>query len=142
VGGRLSCSFRERRGIAVFFILAMLVASPNICDSAVQQDMNRCALDRANRADQLLADELQASRSWGAENAGDGKGRPGGATSDGDSYANVLENAERTWLIYRDAQCRLAVYRYHGGSMAPMVEFGCRADLTEARIAQLKALRD
>ena len=67
---------------------------------------------------------------------------PKGETSDGDGCAVVLKSAQRAWLIYRNAQCRLETYPHHGGSILPMVDFGCRADVTNARTAGLTALRE
>ena len=50
----------------------------------------------------------------------------------------VLRQAQRAWIIFRDAQCTYEGYgEARGGSMEPMVFSGCRARLTRERIVQL-----
>jgi uncharacterized protein YecT (DUF1311 family) len=49
-----------------------------------------------------------------------------------------MREAQRAWLVFRDAQCTVEGYEEaRGGSMEPMVYSGCRARLTRERIAQL-----
>jgi uncharacterized protein YecT (DUF1311 family) len=50
-----------------------------------------------------------------------------------------MREAQRAWLIFRDAQCTVEGYdEARGGSMEPMVYSGCRARLTRERTAQLR----
>ena len=50
-----------------------------------------------------------------------------------------MREAQRAWLIFRDAQCTVEGYgEARGGSMEPMVYSGCRARLTRERIVQLR----
>ena len=51
-----------------------------------------------------------------------------------------LKEAERTWLSYRDIQCKAAAQQYEGGSMAPMIYSQCLTKLTEHRTADLKSI--
>jgi uncharacterized protein YecT (DUF1311 family) len=51
-----------------------------------------------------------------------------------------LREAERTWISYRDIQCKAATQQYEGGSMAPMIYSQCLATLTEHRTADLKSI--
>ena len=57
-----------------------------------------------------------------------------------ETAATSLEEAERTWLSYRDIQCKAAAQQYEGGSMAPMIYSQCLTKLTEHRIADLKGI--
>jgi len=50
----------------------------------------------------------------------------------------VLREAQRAWVIFRDAQCTYEGYgEARGGSMEPMVFSDCRARLTRERVVQL-----
>jgi uncharacterized protein YecT (DUF1311 family) len=50
-----------------------------------------------------------------------------------------MREAQRAWLVFRDAQCTVEGYgEARGGSMEPMVYSGCRARLTRERIVQLR----
>ena len=52
-----------------------------------------------------------------------------------------LREAQRAWLVFRDAHCTVQGYdEARGGSMEPMVYGGCRAALTRQRTAQLRGL--
>ena len=50
-----------------------------------------------------------------------------------------LREAQRAWLVFRDAHCTVQGYdEARGGSMEPMVYGSCRAALTRRRTAQLR----
>jgi uncharacterized protein YecT (DUF1311 family) len=49
-----------------------------------------------------------------------------------------LREAQRAWVSFRDAQCRLESFEARGGSMQPMLDSGCRAAVTRARTAELR----
>ena len=51
-----------------------------------------------------------------------------------------LKEAERTWISYRDIQCKAAAQQYEGGSIAPMVYSQCLTTVTEHRTADLKSI--
>ena len=50
----------------------------------------------------------------------------------------TLREAQRAWVAFRDANCRLESFEARGGSMQPMLDAGCRATLTRARTAELR----
>jgi len=56
-------------------------------------------------------------------------------------FASLLE-AQRAWLTFRDAHCRLEGYYARGGSLEPLLVSTCKTALTEARIGELRALAD
>ena len=49
-----------------------------------------------------------------------------------------LKTAENAWLKYRDANCEFVADQYKGGSMRPMIEAICLADVTNNRNTELK----
>ena len=51
-----------------------------------------------------------------------------------------LKEAERTWISYRDIQCRAAAHQYEGGGMAPMIHSQCLTTVPEHRTADLKSI--
>ena len=51
-----------------------------------------------------------------------------------------LKEAERTWISYRDVQCKAAAQLYEGGSIAPMIYSQCLTAVTEHRTADLKSI--
>lgn len=54
--------------------------------------------------------------------------------------ANAHENllkAQRAWIDYRDGQCEAEGAQYAGGSIRPLIEATCKADLTRQRTEQL-----
>jgi uncharacterized protein YecT (DUF1311 family) len=52
----------------------------------------------------------------------------------------LVVQAQRQWLAYREAHCKIYEEMYKGGSMLPMVIFGCREETTLSRIKELKAV--
>lgn len=50
----------------------------------------------------------------------------------------LLRDAQRSWLTFRDKQCRYESSAVQGGSAAPMVQSGCLKRLTQDRTRQLR----
>ena len=120
----------------VALLLAAAVMQPaeddpleNACYEAdhSQQSMNRCAGDAYQRANQAL------NAQWAKVLAGYG---------DDPETKKLLLDAQRAWLKYRDAHCKLAASDSIGGSMWPMLNSGCLASLTRQRTRELKELID
>ncbi|MDP3340247.1 lysozyme inhibitor LprI family protein [Frigidibacter sp.] len=63
-----------------------------------------------------------------------------GQPADLKGAADALRAAQRAWVSYRDLACTAEGYQMRGGSAEPMVIYGCRARLTEARTEELLAL--
>jgi uncharacterized protein YecT (DUF1311 family) len=49
-----------------------------------------------------------------------------------------LETVQQQWVIYRDAHCRWEAAAFETGSVQPMWEANCRAELTRERINVLR----
>jgi uncharacterized protein YecT (DUF1311 family) len=105
------------------------------CDAPVaQMDMNFCADLDFQRADaelnRVYREEIAGAHQADREIDRSFDRRP--------TAEAVLREAQRAWVIFRDAQCIYEAYgEARGGSMEPMVDSGCRARLTRERIAQL-----
>ena len=56
-----------------------------------------------------------------------------------DKEKQLLVNAEKSWLLYRDNHCKFEKAVYEGGSIQPLIYFNCLEELTKKRIAELKA---
>ncbi|MEG3176360.1 lysozyme inhibitor LprI family protein [Sphingomonas sp. RB3P16] len=100
-----------------------------------QAAMNRSAGSSYAQADAAMTAQWKRTYAYM-------KGRDAQDTSRGGGfgYAGALLESQRAWLKYRDTQCVVEGGVYAGGSMQPMVSAQCRATLTRARTAQLKAL--
>ena len=123
-------------------VLAMAAVADDHCgDKTNQAAMNECSGASATRAEAELnrvwklayAAEQQADRDR-AQDPDDphrpGKGEPG--------YAAALLTAQRAWLAFREAHCRVERYQWVGGTMEPFAENECMVDVTQARIRQLR----
>ena len=49
-----------------------------------------------------------------------------------------LQEAQRAWIKFRDAECESRADEFRGGSIMPMIYAGCAERLTKARTAELK----
>lgn len=52
---------------------------------------------------------------------------------------SLLRDAQRSWIGFRDQQCKFEASGVRGGSAYPMVYGGCMARLSQDRTRQLKA---
>jgi len=49
----------------------------------------------------------------------------------------LLLDAQRKWIIYKEAHCKSASASYEGGSIQPLIYFNCLREITNERIKQL-----
>ena len=54
--------------------------------------------------------------------------------------ADALKEAQRAWIPYRDKACKAYGFQGRGGSIEPMLIYGCLATMTRARAEELKDL--
>jgi len=109
-------------------------------DRGVQQAMNMCAAEEFAKADAALNAQWKETRltmkgrdqRWAKYNTPERDRRPG-------YFASLLE-AQRAWLAYRDAHCRLDGYFARGGSLEPLLVSTCKTALTEERTRELRSL--
>ncbi|SHN49957.1 lysozyme inhibitor LprI family protein [Erythrobacter sanguineus] len=111
----------------------------NCDDPQVQQEMNWCAGRDFEVADERLNAQWKETaavmKAQDAEFAAYGSERD---TREG-FFESLLE-AQRGWLRYRDAHCRVDGYTARGGSLEPLLVSTCKARLTRTRTRELKEL--
>jgi uncharacterized protein YecT (DUF1311 family) len=112
----------------MFFLLFSIVtfaasARADECDNPMDQStMNACAQDAYRKSDAELNALYKKVQSRNKEDGEAGK---------------LLIAAERAWVAFRDAECAFDAAPNTGGSIYPLVYFGCLDRLTRARIDQL-----
>ena len=100
-------------------LLASTAAQADACDKAVvQNDLNQCAQDRYDAADRALNEAWRALP---------------------DVKKTALRGEERAWIARRDAGCKEEAAENEGGSIYPMVYFGCMEKKTRERTKALKS---
>jgi uncharacterized protein YecT (DUF1311 family) len=126
-------------GLVAALLLSAQDPPWNCANPQAQQEMNYCAGQDFERADaelnnvyrSAIASAQQADRDYARDGGG-------GAIEGGPGEEATLREAQRAWVSFRDAQCRMESFEARGGSMQPMLEGGCRATLTRARTAELR----
>lgn len=129
--------------ITFAFALLLTAQDPawNCENPQAQQEMNYCAGQDFERADAELntvyRGAIERAREADREYA---RIDPGGANArSGEPGEEAgLREAQRAWVTFRDAHCRLQSFEARGGSMQPMLDAGCRATITRARTAELR----
>ena len=125
--------------------------APDGCGAlGVQAEVNdRAARDFAE-ADAALNAAWGPARDWAEDmdaraqrdqDTGVRIGPPGfGGLGEGQTLAQGLLDAQRSWLRYRDGHCAASAATFSGGSMWPMLYDACRAGLTRDPTDELRAL--
>jgi uncharacterized protein YecT (DUF1311 family) len=90
-------------------------------DGRTQYEMNACAAEKLARADSLLNHSYQQLLRVIEPDRVD-----------------ALREAQRAWIRFRDAECEFQASEVGGGSLQPMVEALCLADLTEKRAEEFE----
>jgi uncharacterized protein YecT (DUF1311 family) len=129
--------------ITAFVALLLAAQDPqwNCENPQAQQEMNYCAAEDFRRADAELNTVYRTAitNAQAADRDYAGLADGGGGPSDGGPGEEAtLRAAQRAWIALRDANCRLESFEARGGSMQPMIDAGCRATMTRARIAELR----
>jgi len=121
--------------ILAFSALPVLAQEPKPdCKNPItQMEMTYCEEQELDAADKILNTEYQKARkamkTWDADAEGSFKGAE-----------DALVKAQRAWIAYRDAQCASYGFQARGGTMEPMLIYGCQAELTRKRTDELKDL--
>jgi uncharacterized protein YecT (DUF1311 family) len=108
-------------------IAALLIAAQGLATAPLlaqtQSAMNTAATGQAKAADAALNAQYKA-------------------TAARLSPANrlLLRDAQRSWISFRDQQCRFETAGVKGGSAFPLVQAGCLRKLSEDRTRQLRSL--
>lgn len=110
----------------------------NCEDPIYQQEMNYCAGQDYMAADAELNAQWKVTAA--AMKVQDASFAEYGGNDTREGFFESLLEAQRGWLRYRDAHCRVEGYTARGGSMEPMLASGCKAHLTRLRTKELKEL--
>jgi uncharacterized protein YecT (DUF1311 family) len=125
----------------MIFAAALLLSAQapqwNCANPQAQQEMNYCAEQDFERADAEL-NAVYRTAIAAAQQADRDYAHDAGGAGDGTGEEATLREAQRAWVSFRDAQCRMESFEARGGSMQPMLDAGCRATLTRARTAELR----
>jgi uncharacterized protein YecT (DUF1311 family) len=116
----------------ILLALTLVAAQPADCRNAMTQlDIDSCAAEQAraaeadmNRVAAQLMRELQARD----------RATPGRAGQE------RLRAAQRTWIDFREAQCRLAGLQAMDGSLEAALVTSCMRDMTERRANELRMM--
>ncbi len=105
--------------VVLLLLLAAAPAAADECEHATTQNaLNICAEDNYRTADEAL------NSAWA--------GLP-------DATKSKLRDGQRDWIAQRDTQCKATAAEAEGGSMYPLLYFGCLADKTQDRTRWLRA---
>ena|ERR1043166_977565 len=95
---------------------------PKPCEDAqTQADMNNCWGNEYKKADVQLNKTYQELTAMLDE-----------------EDKSELKTAEAAWIKYRDSHCQFVSDQYRGGSIRPMIEAICLADVTNNRTTELR----
>ena len=95
------------------------------CPGQTQVELNACAAQEYQQADAVL------NAAWG----------PAKSVADSAGMGEVLLDAQRKWLAFRDAACSAEAGLFQGGSIQPLVWYSCLTRLTVARTEDLYNIR-
>lgn len=108
---------------ALFFAYPPARADDATCDKATNQnELNACAQDNYAAADRTLNETYHSLT----------------ARLDAAGKARLISD-ERGWIARRDGECKAEAAQNEGGSIYPLVYFGCLTEKTKARTKELQA---
>lgn len=123
-------------------ILVAVLVSPALaeekvdCNNAMTQlEMTTCANLDWQQADEELNAAYKAAMSKMRET-------DEFLPEDQRGAAETLREAQLAWIPYRDKACDAYGFQARGGTMEPMLVYGCRAQLTEQRTKELEELTE
>lgn len=129
-------------GVLWGLILVAVLVSPALaeekvdCNNAMTQlEMTTCANLDWQQADEELNVAYKAAMSKMRET-------DEFLPEDQRGAAETLREAQRAWIPYRDKACDAYGFQARGGTMEPMLVYGCRAQLTEQRTKELEELTE
>ncbi|PIJ52049.1 hypothetical protein BL250_02045 [Erwinia sp. OLTSP20] len=108
--------------VAALLFLPLTPALAVDCDNASSQsEMNQCASEEYKKAD----DELNSVYKQTLK-------------STSGKQKTLLQQAQKKWISYRDADCHFQTFKSMGGSLWSMNVSGCLRDKTRQRTSELK----
>jgi len=133
----------------MIFALALVLQSAELppcnqdrADEGIQQEMNICAAHDLKAADDALNVQWTITRDKMKSQDADYEAYQSTWDDGQPGYFESLLEAQRAWLKYRDAHCRLDGYNARGGSLEPLLVTTCKTALTTARTEELRQLAE
>ena len=121
---RFNKVFRAVAGLLILFVIFAARAQDTGCkDAATTAAMRACENSRYESAEQALDEEY---------------GRLMRQMSP--SRQRRLSEAQRSWVAFRAANADFLASAAEGGSLAPLLKVTALADMTEARVTELRKL--
>jgi uncharacterized protein YecT (DUF1311 family) len=111
-------------------------------DKGIQQAMNQCAYRDYLIADAAMNAQWKITRAKAKKDDADFAASGSAKFDSREGHVATLLEAQRGWLRYRDAHCRLDGYSARGGSLEPLLNALCKANLTRQRTEELRALAE
>ena len=115
---------------SVLFSQTALAETPNPIDcseASTTVEMNYCAEIAYEKADEKLNAIYQEVLAGIKTSDGD-------PPYDAESWERELRGAQRSWIAFRDAECKgLIPMEWSGGTGTTVAVLGCMTELTEAR---------
>ncbi|KZN15657.1 lysozyme inhibitor LprI family protein [Pseudomonas fluorescens] len=94
------------------------------CDNATDQStMNQCAAQQNKAVDKELNALYQQITT---------------RLKDDPDAKKLLVGAQRSWIAFRDAECKFSASGVAGGSVYPLIYSNCTTELTKARVEAFK----
>jgi uncharacterized protein YecT (DUF1311 family) len=110
--------------LALTPLLFTTLAQAVDCDNATDQaTMNQCAAQQHKAADKEL-NALYQQMTTRLKSNPDSK--------------KLLIGTQRSWIAFRDAECKFSASAVEGGSVYPLIYSNCITDLTKARVETFK----
>lgn len=110
-----------------------LAQDPDCENAETQAQLNVCAEWDWERMDADLNDAYQEAMQGAKDIDAELPRSQRGA-------AEALRAAQRLWIDYRDAVCDAESFAVRGGSMEPMVYYGCLARVSVTRAGELRTM--
>lgn len=115
----------------IFFTGAAQAQALDCSDPQNQQSMNQCAYQAWQAADDNL--NLAYGKAMATAKNIDQYIEPDEVPS-----ATLLRDAQRFWIPFRDKACEVQSNMARGGTMQPLLLYGCMERLTRQRTEQLR----
>lgn len=109
--------------LALFCVLPRTAAAQDCETSENQMELNLCAAEALEEADTRLNTAYRAIES---------------RLTGEDDLKQRLRATQRAWITFRDAECRFLNANAEGGTIFPMLESQCLADITSERADKLE----
>lgn len=111
-------------------------------DQGIQIEMNICAAHDFQKADDALNAQWTITSEKMKSQDVEYEKYKSSFEPPAPGYFESLLEAQRAWLKYRDAHCRLDGYNARGGSLEPLLVSTCRTALTEKRTQELREIAE